>query len=240
MATPIKFAVQVEKIIQHSEDVNTIEFRYLNRRPRYKPGQFIHLALDPYDPSGHWPESRVFTIAKGATARESIRLTIAKKGKFTARIFNELKVGKKVWMKGPYGEFIINTSIDKEIALIAGGTGVSPFVAFMEDGLVKGMKSEIWLHYGCREEKLLIYRDLANRCAAEIPSFNVKYYTEKGGGDNTVAGKIDIDLVCKNLKSISKTDFYLCGPEEMIKSFSNRLSNDYHVPSCNIKLDKWE
>lgn len=139
MATTVKFTAQVSRIVMHTADVVTYEFRYLDRRPRYKPGQFLHLALDPYDPSGYWPESRVFTIAKGMTDRECIRLTIAKKGAFTSRIIDELEVGRKVWMKAPYGEFIVKTDPEHETVLIAGGTGVTPFVAFMEDALVKGV-----------------------------------------------------------------------------------------------------
>ena len=29
----------------------------------FKPGQFLHLALDAFEPGGFWPESRVFSIA---------------------------------------------------------------------------------------------------------------------------------------------------------------------------------
>jgi len=55
----------------------------------------------------HWPESRVFTIANGAMNREFIRLSISAKGKFRSRILDELEICKQVWMKGPYGKFIV-------------------------------------------------------------------------------------------------------------------------------------
>ena len=91
MATPIKFRAEVTRVLRHADDVATFEFRYLDRRPRCKPGQFLHLALDPYDPAGHWPESRCFTIARGTRERDSLRLVIALKGRFTTRIFEELR-----------------------------------------------------------------------------------------------------------------------------------------------------
>ena len=62
-------------------DVATYEFRCLMPRPRWKPGQFLHLALDAYDPSGHWPESRCFTMASGSLEKDHVRLTIAAKGR---------------------------------------------------------------------------------------------------------------------------------------------------------------
>ena len=46
-------------------------------------------------------------------------------------------------MKAPYGDFIVRTSQEHDVVLIAGGTGVTPFVAFMEDALVKGLQGNV-------------------------------------------------------------------------------------------------
>ena len=105
MAVPIKFTAEVVRVVAHADDVATYEFRYLDKRPRYKAGQFVHLALEPYDPTSHWPESRVFTIAAGKSNRQLLRLTIVAKGPFTRRILAGLVVGRRVALKGPYGEF---------------------------------------------------------------------------------------------------------------------------------------
>lgn len=142
MATPTKFQAEVIKIDRHSDDVSTYEFRCLSRRPRYKAGQFIHLSLEPYNPAMHWPESHVFTVANGPSNRELIRLSISAKGEYTRRIIRELDVGAQVWMKGPYGEFIVKTETQRDVVLIAGGTEVAPFVAFMEEMLWL----EVWVY----------------------------------------------------------------------------------------------
>ncbi len=239
MASPIKFRAEVSRIDKHSDDVFTYEFRCLDKRPRHKAGQFLHLALDDYDASSHWPESRVFTIANGATNRDCIRLTIAGKGKFTHRILKELEVGREVWMKAPYGEFIVHCQPEGEVALIAGGTGVSPFVAFMEDALVQGVAGDVWLFYGAREPGLLVYRRLADHCAEVLPGFHVKYYVESGSLDNAINGRINLGEVCGVLRDVKKTTFYLCGPPEMIRFFSSQLSNDFGVLDTQIKVDDW-
>ena len=193
MATPIKFRAQVEKVARYGADVATFDFHCLDRRPRYKPGQFLHLAVDPYDPSAHWPESRVFTIASGSANAETIRLTIAAKGRFTRRLLEELVPGRQVWMKAPYGEFIVHTDPERETVLIAGGTGVTPFVAFMEDGLAQGIEGEVWLHYAARSTALLVYKTLAERCAARFPSFHVRYYAEQSASEGELPGRIDLE-----------------------------------------------
>ena len=93
--------------------------------PRFTPGQFLHLALDPYDADGFWPDSRVFSIASSPVARTNLSITYAVKGAFTTRMERELIVGAVVWVKLPYGEFVIDQS--RDAVLFAGGTGVTAF-----------------------------------------------------------------------------------------------------------------
>ena len=99
--------------------------------PRFRAGQFLHLALDPYDPTGFWPESRVFSIASPPAQRDSVRITYAVHGQFTARMESDLAEGRQVWIKMPYGDFVIESQAD--VVLFAGGTGVTAFTAFLED-----------------------------------------------------------------------------------------------------------
>jgi ferredoxin-NADP reductase len=240
MPMPVKFMAEVSRVLRHGDDVATYEFRCLKRRPRWKPGQFLHLALDPYDPSGHWPESRAFTMASGSEEKEHIRLTIAAKGRFTHRLLAELQPGRTVWMKAPYGDFIVRTSPDHDVVLIAGGTGITPFVAFMEDALVKGMQGNVWLHYGARHQDLLVFRDFAARCAERFPSFRLLCYAEAGANGATVAGRIDLARAVACAANGHVAVYYLCGPQEMICAFRDRLGREHGVPEANVKIDAWE
>jgi ferredoxin-NADP reductase len=240
MPMPVKFSAEVAKVLQHGGDVATYEFRCLTPRPRWKPGQFLHLALDAYDPSGHWPESRCFTMASGSLEKDHVRLTVAAKGAFTRRILAELQPGRKVWMKAPYGDFIVRTSSEQDVVLIAGGTGVTPFVAFMEDALAKGLDGNVWLHYGARAEDLLVFREFAERCARQFPSFRLACYAESGASGSTIAGRIDlkraVGLACDGRRAA----YYLCGPQEMISAFRLRLTAEFGVAEENVKIDAWE
>jgi ferredoxin-NADP reductase len=239
MANPITFRTEVIHIDRLHDDVATIEFRYLDRRPRHKPGQFLRLALDEYNFSAHWPDSRVFTIANGATDPTLIRLTIARKGAFTSRVLSELEVGSQVWMKAPYGEFLIGSLPGKEVVLIAGGTGVSPFVAFMEDALVNGLDGDVWLHYGARTPKLLSFRRLFDRCGETLETFRVRYYLESGSGHGADIGQIDLTAVCRELRDVTDTTFFVCGPPEMTRDFTSQLVGDFGVPKASVRVDAW-
>ena len=112
--SPRRIPVVVKSITKHAEDIRSFELLPKKPFPRFKPGQFLHFTIDPYDQSGHWPESRVFSIASPPSDKERLRITISKKGSYTTRIFNELKEGDEIWVKLPYGDFIVDTNNDNE------------------------------------------------------------------------------------------------------------------------------
>ena len=65
-----KIPCLVRAIIDHGERVYTRRARAIDAGPAFKPGQFLHLAIDPYDGAGFWPESRVFSIASSPGDRD--------------------------------------------------------------------------------------------------------------------------------------------------------------------------
>jgi len=160
MAVAQKVHCRIERIIDHGERVYTIDLVPDKRAPVFKPGQFLHLALDEYDPSDFWPESRPFSIASASHRRERLSLTYSVKGRFTARMEKELMNGKSVWVKLPYGEFVIQDTSD--VVLFAGGTGITAFTAFL-DGLTAEFLKKVYLAYGARNARLLIFRDWVER-----------------------------------------------------------------------------
>src|ERR1700719_3493528 len=94
--------------VAHGERVYTLVLLPEHLVPRFRAGQFLPLALDPYDPSGFWPESRVFSIASPPAQRDAVRITYAVHGRFTARMESDLVEGRQVWIKMPYGDFVVD------------------------------------------------------------------------------------------------------------------------------------
>ena len=172
MVQPVHFKAIVEQIERHDDTVVSYHLKADKRLPRFIPGQFIHLAIDDYDPASFWPESRVFSVANAVADRYTMVLTISRQGHYTGRILDQVHLGSVLWGKGPYGEFSIDSTHGKRAILIAGGTGITPFCAFMDAAIAQGKLplEEAVLYYGARTPDLLIYRPLADRCAAKVPA----------------------------------------------------------------------
>lgn len=246
MAQPIRFPATVEQVTRHTPDVATYRLRTDKRLPRFIPGQFIHLSLEPFDPAGFWPESRVFSVANAVSDRRTVELTISRQGAYTSKILDHLQTGNQVWAKGPYGDFTIDANAGhRQAVLIAGGTGITPFCAFMDAALSQCALpvDQATLYYGAQTPELLLYRPLADRCAAEVPGFQVHYYAEHHAPNRDPAiqsGRLDLARIMATIPEPAATAFYLSGPKTMIEAFRQGLTGTYRLPPAQVLIDAWE
>ena len=226
----------VERVVAHGERVYTVTLRPDRPAPRFRPGQFLHLALDAYDPSRFWPESRVFSIASSPAERESLRITYAVHGAFTARMEQEVREGRRLWIKLPYGDFVVDAA--RDVVLFAGGTGVTAFTAFL-DGLGEP-NGTVTLAYGARTSGLLIYREVVERCAARHPSLDVLYFVEQGEPPPPgQIGRVSVEAVWPRVRRPFDTTYYISGPPAMLQGIRRDLSARDISPEA-IRVDAWE
>ena len=238
MAVAQKLRCVVDRIVAHGDKVYSLELRPERMAPAFRPGQFLHLTLDPYDPSRFWPESRPFSIASSPAERNMLRITYAVHGRFTRRMETDLVKGRQVWIKMPYGDFVIDRRTD--VALFAGGTGITAFTAFLED-LMPGTDQSVVLAYGSRTRPLLIYQDAIERCAARLPLLDVVYFVEEDGDATSTIhpGRVSVNPVWTRLRQPLRTLYYIAGPPPMLKSIADDL-RARHVPPEAIYIDAWE
>lgn len=93
--------------------------------PGHQPGQFALLTFDAAE--GAHP----FTIASAQRDNHELRFIIKSLGDYTRMLADKLKVGSKVEVEGPYGCFTPVQSKNHQV-WIAGGIGVTPFMAWLE------------------------------------------------------------------------------------------------------------
>jgi ferredoxin-NADP reductase len=241
MAVAQKILCRVNRIVDHGEHVYTVDLVPERKVPIFKPGQFLHLALDPYDPGDFWPESRVFSIASPLQQRNRISITYSVRGRFTARMERELTEGKTAWIKMPYGDFIIQTKGD--VVLLAGGTGITAFTSFLSDTMIKNLH-KFYLAYGVRNAQMLIYRNYIDQCVRNIDHFHLWYFIEekpKGFSHNgsEIIGRLTINEIWDKIENPLETTYYLSGPPEMIHTLSRELK-EHRIDPCAVRIDAWE
>jgi len=96
-----------------------------------------------------------------------------------------LNGGGELWVELPYGDFVIDSSSDA--VLIAGGTGISAFTAFLE-ALTPESKQKVTLVYGARTPELFLFQEMILSQNNKVPGFNVIFFTETP--DASFAGRM--------------------------------------------------
>ena len=234
---PQRLRCDVTGVVDHGERVYSILLKPEKPAPRFAPGQFLHLALDPYRPGDFWPDSRVFSIASSPTERETLRITYAVKGVFTTRMEVELVAGRQVWVKLPYGEFCVEGDID--VCLLAGGTGITAFTAFLA-GLPAEQGRRIDLFYGARQPRLLIYRSVVEEAAARCPDLHAHYLAEQNAdGAGCLAGRLEWGTIGDLIRAPRAMTYYLSGPPSMLTALRRELEGQGVNPE-RIRVDAWE
>jgi ferredoxin-NADP reductase len=202
--------------------------------PAFRPGQFLHLALDDYDPSRFWPESRVFSIASPASTLP-LCVSYSVRGRYTARMEKELTTGRQVWVKLPYGDFVIDNT--KPAVLFAGGTGITAYTTFIA-GLTPKYPHQVFLAYGARNPGLLIYRGMLEKQASSVPVFGLSLFSEQRVA-GAYEGRLSLTPVWPLIRHMTGADCYISGPPEMIRVLSTALRAQ-GVNSERVRTDAWE
>jgi len=248
MANPVRIDAHVSEVLLCAPGVYVVVFESEHRFPNFRAGQFLHLTVDDFDPSaGFWPESRVFSIAS-RPGSDKVAILYSVKGRYTRKMEQYLAPGKKVWLKFPYGDFVIEGAMKegRNVALIAGGTGVSPFIPFLEINNENRWTIETHVHlaYGVRNTKHLVFPEVYSN-ALEYPNvFTMSVFLEESDGalpfpcPRPVPGVLAVAEIVKRLPVEHDWVFFLSGPPSMIAKLREDLLVKGIRPN-DIKVDEW-
>jgi NAD(P)H-flavin reductase len=229
MAIVKKYPAKVVAIHNTIDGIYTIELETLGKTFKYDPGQFLHLALDEYDPASQWPDSRCFSM-QSSPDEELIKITYAVKGQFTYRMQEELKPGCEVTLKLPYGDLFTQAQNKENTVFIAGGTGITPFLSLFNHISFAGYTDPI-LYAGFRSQSMNLYERELKIAQTKNPSFKfIPVYQDTNG-------ILDISKIYKASKP--DASFFISGPPVMIKSFKQYLIAN-GVPVNQVLTDDWE
>lgn len=220
-----KYKAEIISILNPLPEIYTIELSSLSGKFRYLPGQFLHLALDEYDPSYGWPESRCFSM-QSSPENESIKITFSVKGKYTRRMAEELTISKILDIKLPYGNLFQQDHSKEDVVFIAGGTGITPFLSLFGDSSFSAYEKPK-LYFGVREQKYNLYDSDLTRALVLNHGLKTSFFK----------GLIDIEKII-NENSPSST-YFISGPQSMISSFRFRLKSS-GIDEQLIRTDDWE
>jgi predicted ferric reductase len=200
----------------------------------YLPGQFVYLA--PYDRSlsAGYGEEHPYTLSS-SPAEPRLRVAIKNLGD-ASRAIQSISVGSEIRIEGPYGDFFPRAGSRGAELWIAGGIGITPFLArarhFATDaGRAEGA-ADAHLVYCVQDEARAHFRDELEELAARVPGFAVTihyFYRE---------GPLRGEFLAQHCRDFADRTAYLCGPLPLM-SLATRVLTDAGLPRNRIHSEEF-
>jgi propane monooxygenase reductase subunit len=188
-------------------------------------------------------EHRSFSMAN-TSSREDGRLEFVIKiypdGLFSRYLDDELKVGDRLELSGPFGVFTLRESHDSELVFVGGGAGMAPILGLLRSMAERGITRKATYFYGARTRADLCFEDELRALEQTLPGFQyvpaLSEPTAECGWDGE-AGLIT-DVVKRLRADLSGQDAYVCGPPPMVEAAMPLLAK-LGVAETRIYYDKF-
>ncbi|MBU1040659.1 MAG: FAD/NAD-binding family oxidoreductase [Proteobacteria bacterium] len=228
-------ALIIVKVEKENDDTTSIYFtgpdmeRFKNR----KPGQYAAIRIYK---DGGWSAPHPFTLSS-SPSEETLRMTIKKSGEFTSSI-PDIEPGTPIQCSGPYGQFCKDIATSKEIVMIAGGVGITPFLSVLRHFRETVADNQVTLFWAnktpddafaakeleefTRHLKLSVvhvFSRVAPADQTEAPEFT----DNRPGKISHEYGRLNQAMFLRHITSVNAS-FYLCGPPAMQQTVLEELS----------------
>lgn len=200
---------------------------------QYEAGNFVYLT--PFDKSlaaGN-REEHPYTLSS-SPLEPNLRMAIKSLGD-ASRAIQTISPGTKVSVEGPYGRFFPAGGQVKNPELwVAGGIGITPFLARMRHLQALQSGGDIHMIYAVQDESRALYADKLRELGAQIPGFvlTLHYFYREG--------PVSAEFLLDHCPDLGHREVYICGPlalNELVKQHAYRAGVTHnHIHSEEFEL----
>jgi 3-ketosteroid 9alpha-monooxygenase subunit B len=199
-------------------------------RFRYRPGQFLTLRL----PCEAGPVARCYSLCSSPHVDEPMRIAVKRvaSGIGSNWLNTSLKAGDVLDCLPPAGAFTPK-SLDDDLLLFAGGSGITPVLSILKSALAVG-SGRVVLVYANQHENAVIFASDLRKLAADHPErLHVIHWLESVQGLPSHA-----QLKAFAAPYTSYTSF-ICGPSPFMETVTHVL-RELGVPPSRIHIERFQ
>jgi benzoate/toluate 1,2-dioxygenase reductase subunit len=197
----------------------------------FLPGQYVNIDVPGTG------LSRAYSFSSRPGAREVSFLIRRIPGGMMSTWLASAKPGAAVSFTGPYGSFYLRDVV-RPVLMLAGGTGLAPFLAMLEQLSASGPHHPIHLAYGVTRDEDLVGTEALDAFAQKIPGFTWQACVADEASAYPRKGYVTGYVADRHLNE-GDVDVYLCGPPAMVEavrsSFATRgvMPASFHAEKFN-------
>ncbi len=193
----------------------------------YVPGQFGFLSVK----EDGLREPHPFTIASGGEDGR-VHFVIRNLGDYTAKLVREIRPGMHAEIYAPFGRFQRVKNAAHE-AWIAGGVGISPFIAWLTDESKAPVENATLFYFytpGREFPQASVLEEMANRR-------NASFMAVTGGPTDADFRRLFGELV--QHVGADRLVVSFCGPPGLLQAIRSLMS-EHNVPESNLRFEYFE
>jgi 3-ketosteroid 9alpha-monooxygenase subunit B len=224
--------VRVVAVDRETEDACSVVLEPVGCEPGefdYSPGQFLTLLL----PCTGGAVARTYSLCSSPHVDEAMRIAVKRvaDGVGSNWVNDSLSVGDEVMCLPPAGVFTPK-SLDDDLLLFAGGSGITPVLSILKSALAAG-SGKVVLVYANQHERAVIFGAQLRSLAADYPErLHVIHVLESVQGLPSRA-----QLAAFAAPYASYTAF-ICGPSPFMETVTHALRS-VGVPPARIHIEKF-
>lgn len=227
VARSLRHRLRVERVVEEAPGVVSLEIGGVALdRLRARTGQFFLWRFLTRD---RWWEAHPFSLS-AAPGPDRLRITVKGVGDYTARL-RALRPGTRVIAEGPFGGFTTAARRRRRVALIAGGVGITPIRALLED--MPGGPGDIAVVYRALKPEDVILRAELDALAARR-GVELHYVV----GDHRDGALLSPEHLQALVPDIAARDVYVCGPPGMTEATRAALDRS-GVPRRHVVTERF-
>ncbi len=223
--------MKVKEVTHETPDAVTLHFWHpYNEVVKYKPGQFLTLLL----PQGETKVRRSYSMSSSPYTDVSLAVTVKRlPGGFASEyLTNQVKEDDVLEVMEPMGHFVPELDADQKrtVVLIGAGSGITPLMSICKSVLMVEPESTVYLLYGNRNENSIIFKNQLDTLKAKYSErFQLVYTLSQPSASWTgESGRLNKSQILKILEALpktetAKTDYYICGPDDMMEEAKRAL-----------------
>jgi NAD(P)H-flavin reductase/hemoglobin-like flavoprotein len=215
-------------------DIAILEAR-LSRPMAYAPGQSVAVQFDGL--SRVW---RFYSPAHPPLASNTVtfHIKIVDGGAMSTALAMRADTGDRLRLGPPVGTLRLDHTSGRDIAMIAGSTGLAPLLAMVRELALLDSKRRVHLFFGAAEPEDLYELDTLRKLAAQHDWLTVTHAVtaspdDTPGYEGEHGSIVDVAAAGGPWEAC---DVYICGPSGMVEAASGRLMT-LGVPGPQIHIE---
>ncbi|MCC5882047.1 MAG: ring-hydroxylating dioxygenase ferredoxin reductase family protein [Halomonas sp.] len=175
----------------------------------FLPGQYVNIQV----PGSDETRSYSFSSAPGER-RTSFLIRNVPNGLMSGYLSAEAKPEDALSLTGPMGSFYLR-EVKRPVLMLAGGTGLAPFLSMLRQLREQGCDRPVRLLYGVNVDDHLVKLDELDALVEALPDFAYTTVVADAASEHMRKGYVTHHMAPELLHD-GDVDVYLCGPPPMV------------------------